>query len=899
MVIISAQVYGSQDDWINLKYEEINGAASTGIQNLDSLIKKDATIKNVKWYSIKLPSGLHENQSSAIDLGYTDIAEIYTIGTSLQYIGMIGYFTTKKKWPENNTSTSSSPTQFVINDNVKTVVVKFKKVSPWASFHPKITTQENWKEQRTSFLLERNLTQGLFYGALIIMLLFNLFIFIIYRDRAYLFYSLYILSLCLALLPPFELAYSTFLAYKPYLLKHLEMTGDFGFIIFYFFFITSFLNISKRFPKIFQLIKYYLVLIIGSYLIAQIYFLLTKLYWPTQYVYQFNSVLSIPIIILIFVKIAREKDILSRFIITGTLLAMLGSGWVLIGVMFKGNFPYLDHYLMEAGHLAELLMFSIGLGVRFKIIEQERTRLKEMGEFKSKFFANITHEFRTPLTLIISPLEDSLKNGKKLTTDVLKLVLKNARKLLTLINQLLDLSKLDSGKMTLHLKKLDIMKYVSSYAMTFKSLTDVKDIRLGVKCEPESLDFNVDDEKLNKILNNLLFNAIKFTKKKGSITVNVSDKGNYLLIQISDTGIGIAQDKLPFVFNRYFQSDAQTSHLIEGTGIGLSLCKELVELHKGSISIESKEKMGTTVEVKLPKLRNTHPVSLTDDETINQTEHTILEESVTEPNPIRSYDAMKIDENEKIILIVEDNTQVREFVKSIIDNQYTVLEANNGNNGIRLANKFIPDIIISDLMMPEMDGITMTGLLKSTLETSHIPVIMLTARGETEDKIRGLEKGADAYLVKPFNADELKAQINNLLKQREQLRTLFSRKPKAKREQTELPLPIQKFINLTDSIIEKNLSDENFDVEKLSELLKINRSSLFRKLKSITGHTPSYYIRIYRLNKAAELLKTENLDISEIAFKAGFGNVPYFNKSFKEYFKITPSEYILKSSPGK
>jgi YesN/AraC family two-component response regulator len=309
--------------------------------------------------------------------------------------------------------------------------------------------------------------------------------------------------------------------------------------------------------------------------------------------------------------------------------------------------------------------------------------------------------------------------------------------------------------------------------------------------------------------------------------------------------------------------------------------------------------MGTTVEVKLPKLRNTHPVSLTDDETINQTEHTILEESVTEPNPIRSYDAMKIDENEKIILIVEDNTQVREFVKSIIDNQYTVLEANNGNNGIRLASKFIPDIIISDLMMPEMDGITMTGLLKSTLETSHIPVIMLTARGETEDKIRGLEKGADAYLVKPFNADELKAQINNLLKQREQLRTLFSRKPKAKREQTELPLPIQKFINLTDSIIEKNLSDENFDVEKLSELLKINRSSLFRKLKSITGHTPSYYIRIYRLNKAAELLKTENLDISEIAFKAGFGNVPYFNKSFKEYFKITPSEYILKSSPGK
>lgn len=522
--------------------------------------------------------------------------------------------------------------------------------------------------------------------------------------------------------------------------------------------------------------------------------------------------------------------------------------------------------------------------------QKEAERLAELDTLKTRFFANISHEFRTPLTLILSPLRDLQKEFPQ--RPLFRIMAQNAERLLSLINQLLDLSKLEAGKMEVRIQEGDLPPFLKYIFSSFESLAQNKNIVFQYGQSQEHRLGSFDADKLEKIATNLLSNAFKFTPENGRVEVRADYTEQELVLKVRDFGIGITSDRLPRIFDRFYQGENAAHQDYEGTGIGLALVKELVEILHGSIRVESDPKTGTVFTVHLPIGQ---PTQATTPMITPLRENGSLS-ALTSPD-LSAIEPVEADSELPVLLIVEDNSDLRRYIRSQFEGAYQLLEAKDGLEGLKTATEKVPDLVICDLMMPRLDGFGFCKALKTDMRTSHIPVVMLTAKATPEDRLEGLQLGADDYLAKPFHTDELQVRVRNLIRIREKLRQKYSQvsvlvtaEPLPSQITAEIT-PDEAFLQKLGQLIEEHMGDLTFDVDTLAEHLTMSSSQLRRKLKALTNQTIIEYLRNYRLEKAAVLLKNKRGNVSEVAFQVGFESLSYFGKIFQEKFGKTPSDY--------
>jgi CheY-like chemotaxis protein len=523
---------------------------------------------------------------------------------------------------------------------------------------------------------------------------------------------------------------------------------------------------------------------------------------------------------------------------------------------------------------------------------------------KTRFFSNVSHEFRTPLTLIIGPLEDIL--SKETLTEKNRVAMermhRNAIRLLGLINQLLDLSKLDAGSMKLEISESDIMRFSRLIISSFQPLADRKNIQYTVNIPEKKYVTYFDQDKFEKILTNLLSNAFKYTPADGEVKcqLKIDSRGrnedrDFIEIQISDSGPGIPIEMVDKIFDRFYQVEGSWKHSSGGTGIGLSLTRELVGLQHGQIKVESREGKGSTFTIVMPLGKDhldKHEFLIAEKEFLEGADIVnVVIASGSYENQQTEDGAMDEQDGKPRILVVEDSEDVRAHLFDNLKDQFTIQEAVDGEEGLSLATNSIPDIIITDLMMPRMDGVELCKKLKTDEKTSHIPVIMLTAKATVESRIEGLETGADAYMTKPFNMQELQTRLRSLIEQRKLLRERFSKESELGPSDIAVTSVDEKFLHKAIKIIEDNLGDCDFDVTAMTGEIGMSRMQLFRKLKALTNQTPSEFIRTIRLKRAAQLLKKNFGNVAEITYEVGFNNLSYFAKCFRELYGVSPSEY--------
>ncbi|MBI5471260.1 MAG: response regulator [Ignavibacteriae bacterium] len=553
-----------------------------------------------------------------------------------------------------------------------------------------------------------------------------------------------------------------------------------------------------------------------------------------------------------------------------------------------------------------LLVFAIGTSARERREKQRRLReelrlehehserLAQVDKLKSRFFANISHEFRTPLTLVIGPIGQALsKIEDTWAREKLGMAHRNAEKLHDLINQLLDFSRIESGTMKIAATRGDVVPFVQRIVQSFHSWAEQKKQKLEFISSDEKIEGLFDRSNLEKILNNLISNALKFSPEKGEIIIRLSvaeylaedrTQRKRMLISVSDTGIGISADHLPHIFDRFYRVD--DSHVIEGTGIGLALTKELVELLHGQMTVESEVGKGTEFTVLLPLEFDASEIAA---ELAPEPERSLVS-PLTESSGDRPAEKESDDSAETIVLIVEDSDDVRAYVKEYLTDEYSVIEARDGSEGLAKACAVVPDLVISDVMMPMMDGYELARELKRDERTSHIPIILLTARAGAEDKLEGLELGADDYLTKPFDARELLARAKNLIEGRRRLREKLSKSVPLRPGEVALASMEDEFLKKAIDVVDRCMGDERFSVDQFSLQMNMSRMQLYRKLRALTNQSATEFVRRLRLQRAHDMLVKKVGTISEIAYQTGFGSLTYFERCYHEQFGCTPRD---------
>ena len=535
-------------------------------------------------------------------------------------------------------------------------------------------------------------------------------------------------------------------------------------------------------------------------------------------------------------------------------------------------------------------------------LEQKNLQIMEMDQLKTRFFNNVSHEFRTPLTLILAPIEDMLSREQMEEKERSKIerMHRNALRLLGLINQLMDLSKLDAGNMKLELTEDDVVNTIRLFITGFAGYAERKKIQYRYILPEKPYKTYFDRDKLDKITTNLLSNAFKYTPEEGEVICKakiLEQKGKpysfVLEFSVKDTGPGIPEEQIEKIFDRFYQVEGEWKKEGGGTGIGLSLTKELVSLQHGKITVKSEPDKGSCFTVAMP-LGKDH---LKENEYLIKTPEEVGESMKWSAILEEGEKRVKTEEEETgegenpQILIVEDNPDVRMHILENLEEEFLIKEAANGEEGLEKAIESIPDLVITDLMMPIMDGIEMCKKLKTDERTSHIPVIMLTAKANVESKIEGLETGADDYITKPFNIKELIARVKNLIEQRKKLRERFSRDVKLEPKDIAITSADEKFLNRAIGIIDEHMGDFEFDARTFQEEIGMSRSQLFRKLRALTDQSATEFIRAIRLKRAAKLLEEKFGNVAEITYEVGFNNLSYFAKCFKELFGVSPSDY--------
>ncbi|MDP4208659.1 MAG: two-component regulator propeller domain-containing protein [Bacteroidota bacterium] len=538
---------------------------------------------------------------------------------------------------------------------------------------------------------------------------------------------------------------------------------------------------------------------------------------------------------------------------------------------------------------------------RLRMERLERQKAEELNQSKLQFFTNISHEFRTPLTLIIGPLEKIIHQetdfGKK---QQFNMMFRNANRLLRLVNQLLDLRKTERGQMHLKVQHIDLVIFISEIVFSFEELSHQKNIVLRFEhSQPEFMAW-FDPEFLDKILFNLLSNAYKYTPEKGTITIEIkaiesAEMREAFEIVVSDTGRGIAANELKKIFGRFYQASNSDSSLQKGSGIGLHLSQALIELHHGTIQAESVLGQGSKFIIQLPRNKSSYSRKEISENTDYKEALAYPLSSVESEIPVPELPSLKTTEHKYSILVVEDDFDIRHYISQELVDVYNVVEASDGLEGIRKAIDVQPDLIISDVMMPELDGVEMCKQLKSDLATSHIPIILLTAKSSIENRIVGLENGADSYIPKPFNPHHLKVRIAKLIELREHLKQKFSKSINFEVKEIVATSPDEQFLQKAMNLITENLSNPDYNGDMLSKDIGMSRGNLHRKLKALLNQSSSEFIRNIRLKHAAQLLPQKKLTVSEICYEVGFSSPSYFTACFTNYFKMSPTEYTLKN----
>jgi signal transduction histidine kinase/DNA-binding response OmpR family regulator len=538
------------------------------------------------------------------------------------------------------------------------------------------------------------------------------------------------------------------------------------------------------------------------------------------------------------------------------------------------------------------------------VFERTKARnLHELDMLKLRLFTNISHEIRTPLTLILGPLEKLI--SKKVPIDEipshLALVYRNTRQLDRLINQLLDFRKLETGNLKLELTQDDVVGLVSDVVRSFDEFAKEKQITLKFHTLKKKLIALFDPEKLETILNNLISNALKYTGKGGTVSVNFSlvfapddedslnnqPEKQYIQISVKDTGKGISETNIEKIFTRFFRVDSKNEST--GTGIGLALVKELVKLHRGNIDVLSKPGKGSKFTVRLPYETDIPGEILATADEINSDRLLLTEKS-------NFKDDLPEESNTQIMLVVEDNPDVRFFIRSHFDSVYTIYEAKNGQEGWNLALKIIPDVIISDILMPDVDGYEFCKRIKKDERTSHIPVLLLTALHSKEHEIEGLSCGADDYITKPFDISILQTKIENMLQARRSLKEKYTREMILKPSDITISSPDERFLRKAIEVVERNISNADLDIEQFATEVGVSRMQLYRKFNALTNMTVKEFVRSIRLKRAAQLLLEKKMNITEIAYAVGFKDLSHFRKCFHREYGMSASEFISQSS---
>lgn len=554
----------------------------------------------------------------------------------------------------------------------------------------------------------------------------------------------------------------------------------------------------------------------------------------------------------------------------------------------------------------ELKRLNVELGEKNEELKRLNEEVLELTHSRLVFFTNISHELRTPLTLIADPvemlLEDTGIKGK--SRELLKMVQRNALALQQLVSNILDFRKIQNGKMELKLYRFDIVKTLTMWVGDFQLTAERKQIRLHLDVDDlkGSHEMIADQEKISRIVFNLLSNALKYTPAGGEIFVSLKDEGANLRLDVRDTGKGISQDEADKIFERFFQAKGAAS----GTGIGLALVKSFVELHHGEARVESEPGKGSDFIVVIPrKQEGDSQVIHNDVDIVDNSANAsasdsknVVDESVLQYIDDGDRSRGKVQQlvsentNRPTVLVIDDNTDIRQYERTLLQDEYVVLEAADGKEGLAVALKEVPDLVICDVMMPVMDGLEFTKQLKTNTATSHIPVIMLTAKNLEEHRAEGYEHGADSYITKPFHSKVLLARIENLLRQRQLLKNLYQGTKEAEKEISEAHLEDRdkQFLKQLQAIIQKNLSDSEFGVEDMGQQIGLSRVQLYRKVKAMTGSSVVDLLRKARLAKARRLLETRSMSISEVAYEVGFSAPSYFTKCFKEEYGMLPGD---------
>ncbi|MFK7932182.1 MAG: ATP-binding protein [Saprospiraceae bacterium] len=845
--------------------------------NFNSLIEN----KNTHWLQFNLANPDTVAHEFILFVGYEQQVEIfvdntrYYVGTLVadeEKIGNIkpGFFLRDEGYSGQIKLSLSAQEQ-------KEIYIKTQRIlnNP-LQLNIKLFHTDFWQE--TMQASSRHFSQGIFQGIIWGFILFHLLYFLMVRDNTYLVYCAYMVCISVLTLGDFGYLQSVIFKNYPYLGWGVFLTIQYVAGIMTFVFMQRFVDLKNLMPKWDRRVTIFIwanVALIFAYIIFYIIFQDYRIVTAHKLIIAPFALLGFLFCILLI----RSGDTVALyFAIAGAILSLGVTINAVLEVLEQRGLiletPYLRYYFLQIATSLHLLTFSIGMGYRSRQIDLAKQRAIELERVKTKLYNNITHEFRTPLTVILG-ITENIK-GHLFEKQLIK---KNGKNLLHLVNQILDLAKLEANQLTLNLHQDNIIPYLQYLLQSFQSLAVEKELTLVPYFELDKLVMDYDEIKIQQIVFNLLSNAIKFTPSDGKVIFHVSQNDDLLLLKIKDTGIGIAANKLPHIFDRFYQVDDTSTRKGEGTGIGLALTKELVELMQGEITVKSVLTKGTTFVVKLP---------ITQNAPLKTTANTIKKESVTLPlYPSRITSSITNPTTE--ILIIEDNKDVILYLQSLLQSEYKIHTAVNGQDGIERAIELVPDLIISDVMMPEKDGYEVCATLKKDERTSHIPIVLLTAKATQEEKVRGLQDGADAYLTKPFDRAELFTRIEQLLKLRSNLQQRYSQSPVI--TTTKSLNREEQFLQKVHSQVLDKLTDINLSVANLAANLDLTNNQFYRKVKALSGKTPSQYIRQIRLQKSIELLRQGDLNISEVAYAVGFSDPNYFSRVFHQEFKQPPSAF--------
>lgn len=761
-------------------------------------------------------------------------------------------------------------------------------------------------------LQKQKLRNGIFLGFILLMLIYNLFLFFQVKDHAYIFYSIYLFALL------FYVVYNTGdLAnwLTPWLFPNNPQFIYIGklsayFIIFaYISFLRVFLDMSTQFPrwhKVFQWFYRLGPVVVIADLTAMLI---------TNFSYDIPDVLLISYVgiflLLIFTflpSVWRWHNSTRHFIAWG--MVAMGTG-ALISLIARLQSIDFSTAFLRGGIIIEVIIFSLGLAYRqrenerqrqedrfaaekFKLKQQENERelqrLFALDEAKSQFYTQITHEFRTPLT-VIDGLARHLQQTQKHDGESLSLILRNNEALLQQINQLLDLAKLQNSQLSLDCIHGEVNAYLSYLTESFYSLAEERKLRLVFYAEEDEIWMDYDELKLQQIIYNLLSNALKFTPSGGKVVLHSKriqheSLGETLQIKVVDNGIGIPKTDLSEIFNRFQQADNKpVTSKYRGTGIGLTLTKQLVEISGGQIQAISELEKGSEFIIHLP-IRQDYK-----EQEIASNQRKPAVSSVEDNGALTDSRQASTGDTRPLLLLVEDNTDIVLFLQKILSSKYQLLVANNGQQGLSLAIAHVPDIIVSDVMMPIMDGFTLTEQLKADVRTSHIPLILLTAKADQPSKLTGLRVGADAYLMKPFSQEELFIRLAQLIKNRQALQQYYQQWPKQTDSIPTEQAREHEFIQKVSNYIKEKITEPELMLEDVAQHLHLSYSQLYRKLKALTGTTPKQFIKQIRMERAVELLQREHYNVSEVAYQVGFNDPNYFTRVFQRHFGHPPSHF--------